>query len=292
MATLAFALVTSSWLLRQDWAFGAGASTRPITLLGSELETSRGYYYVALGSFVVVATLATIVRQSSIGRHLIAVRDNDNAARVFQIASRRTLLGTYALAGAIAGVGGSVLAFNNTFVSRAIFTPSASVDVVAIAVVGGLGELMGPLLGAAYLIGIPEFFDLELSALAGLNAAWLILILEQPRGLVGLFSSTKRHVIDAIARLHGVTVTDDIEPVATPATSALSLQPAVSTPSRPVRSAASRGHHTHPKLRRSDGSRQRYVQGCKGRDTRTHRSERGGKDDVVRGSSVASSSPT
>ncbi len=226
VATLAFALVTSSWLLRQDWAFGAGASTRPITLLGSELETSRGYYYVALGSFVVVATLATIVRQSSIGRHLIAVRDNDNAARVFQIASRRTLLGTYALAGAIAGVGGSVLAFNNTFVSRAIFTPSASVDVVAIAVVGGLGELMGPLLGAAYLIGIPEFFDLELSALAGLNAAWLILILEQPRGLVGLFSSTKRHVIDAIARLHGVTVTDDIEPVATPATSALSLQPA------------------------------------------------------------------
>ncbi|MCE2512006.1 MAG: ATP-binding cassette domain-containing protein, partial [Acidimicrobiia bacterium] len=204
VATLAFALATFSWLLRQDWAFGAGLSSRPVSVLGFELSDSRGFYYVALAVFLVVLAIAAVLRRSSFGRALVAVRDNEAAARVLQIAPWRLLVTAYAFAGFVAGAGGVVLAMNNTFVTRSIFSPGDSINVVAIAVIGGLSELTGPLLGAAYLIGIREFFDLELSALAGLNAAWLILILEQPRGMHGLLAGTRRNLIEVIARLHGI----------------------------------------------------------------------------------------
>ncbi|MCY4492462.1 MAG: branched-chain amino acid ABC transporter permease/ATP-binding protein [Acidimicrobiaceae bacterium] len=204
IATLAFALATFSWLLRQDWAFGVGLSSRPVSALGIDLGTSRRFYFAALLTFVMVLAIAHVLRRSSFGRSLIAVRDNAPAARVLQIAPRRLLLAAYGFSGFVAGIGGVVLAMSNTFVSRSIFTPSDSINVVSLAVIGGLSELTGPLLGAAYLIGIREFFDLELSALAGLNAAWLILILEQPRGLHGLLSTTRSNFIDQIARLHGI----------------------------------------------------------------------------------------
>ena len=204
IATLAFALATFSWLLRQDWAFGAGLSSRPASVFGIELNTSRAFYFVALAVFVAVLAVATVLRRSSFGRSLVAVRDNEAAARVLQIAPRRLLLQGYAFAGFVAGVGGVILAMSNTFVTRSIFTPSDSINVVSLAVIGGLSELTGPLFGAAYLIGVREFFDLELSALAGLNAAWLILILEQPRGIHGLLETTRRNLIDQIARLRGI----------------------------------------------------------------------------------------
>ena len=204
VATLGFALATFSWLLRQDWAFGAGLSSRPVSVLGIDLATSRGFYFVALAVFAAVLAIASVLRRSSFGRSLVAVRDNEAAARVLQIAPRRLLLEAYAFAGFVAGVGGVILGMSNTFVTRSIFTPSDSINVVSLAVIGGLSELTGPLLGAAYLIGGREFFDLELSALAGLNAAWLILILEQPRGIHGLLATTRRNLIDQIARLRGI----------------------------------------------------------------------------------------
>ncbi len=204
IATLAFALATFSWLLRQDWAFGVGLSSRPASVFGIDLTTSRAFYFVALAVFTGVLAIANVLRRSSFGRSLVAVRDNEAAARVLQIAPRRLLLQAYAFAGFVAGVGGVILAMSNTFVTRSIFTPSDSINVVSLAVIGGLSELTGPLIGAAYLIGIREFFDLELSALAGLNAAWLILILEQPRGFHGLLATTRRNLIDQIARLRGI----------------------------------------------------------------------------------------
>jgi len=220
IATLAFALATFSWLLRQDWALGsAGRSSRPISLLGIDLTTSKSYYYVALAAFVGVLALASLARASSFGQSLIAVRDNEDAARVFRISPRRSTLLAYAFSGFIAGLGGSVLAFGNSFVTRALFTPTDSINVVAVAVIGGLSQLSGPLLGAAYLVGITGFFELELAALAGLNAAWLILILEQPRGITGLLASTRNNLIDQIARWHGV------DPVVARADSALDDTP-------------------------------------------------------------------
>ena len=205
VATLAFTLLASGWLLRQDWAFGrTGVSSPPRQILGIELTTSRSYYYAALAAFVAAAVFAAALRGSRFGRRLRAVRDNEDAARALRIGATRVKLGAYAAAGMLAGLGGSVIAFASTQISAAQFTPRGSVDAVSIAVIGGLGGIVGSLLGALYLIGIPRLFELGLTPLAALNAAWLILILEQPRGLSALLAKVRDGYCDAAARLHGL----------------------------------------------------------------------------------------
>ena len=205
VATLAFALMASGWLLRQDWAFErTGVAAPPRQVLGVELTTSRSYYYVALVAFVIAATGATLVRRSRFGRQLRAVRDNEDAARALRIRATLIKLGSYVVAGMLAGLGGSVIAFASTQISAALFTPRGSVDAVSIAVIGGLGGFIGPLLGSLYLIGIPRLFELGLTPLAALNAGWLILILEQPRGLSALLTRVRDGYCDAVARLRGL----------------------------------------------------------------------------------------
>ena len=213
VATLAFTLMASGWLLRQDWAFGrTGVSAPPRWLLGLELTTSRSYYYAALAAFVVAAAAAGLVRRSGFGRRLRAVRDNEDAARALRTRATLVKLGSYASAGALAGLGGAVIAFASTQISAALFTPRGSVDAVSIAVIGGLGGVVGPLLGALYLIGIPRLFDLGLTPLAALNAGWLILILEQPRGLSALLVKVRDGYCGAVARRRGLAPESAGEP--------------------------------------------------------------------------------
>ena len=210
VATLAFTLMASGWLLRQDWAFDrTGVSAPPRRLLGLELTTSRSYYYAALAAFVVAAAAAALVRRSGFGRRLRAVRDNEDAARALRTRATLVKLGSYAMAGAMAGLGGAVIAFASTQISAALFTPRGSVDAVSIAVIGGLGGVVGPLLGALYLVGIPRLFDLGLTPLAALNAGWLILILEQPRGLSALLTKVRDGYCAAVARRAGLAVASD-----------------------------------------------------------------------------------
>ena len=216
VATLAFTLMASGWLLRQDWAFDrTGVSAPPRKLLGLELTTSRSYYYAALAAFVVAAAMAGLVRRSGFGRRLRAVRDNEDAARALRTRASAVKLGSYALAGALAGLGGAVIAFASTQISAALFTPRGSVDAVSIAVIGGLGGVVGPLLGALYLVGIPRLFDLGLTPLAALNAGWLILILEQPRGLSALLTKVRDGYCGAVARRRGLAPASG-EPVSGP----------------------------------------------------------------------------
>ena len=205
VATLAFTLMASGWLLRQDWAFGrTGVSTPPREVAGVVLTTSRSYYYVALVAFAVAAAGATALRRSRFGRQLRAVRDNEDAARALRTRATLVKLGSYLAAGMLAGLGGSVIGFASTQISAALFTPRGSVDAVSIAVIGGLGGFVAPLLGSLYLIGVPRLFELGLTPLAALNAGWLILILERPRGLSALFGQLRDGYYGAVARLHGV----------------------------------------------------------------------------------------
>jgi ABC-type branched-subunit amino acid transport system ATPase component/ABC-type branched-subunit amino acid transport system permease subunit len=233
VATLAFTLMASGWLLRQEWAFDrTGVSAPPRQVLGIELTTSRAYYYVALVAFVVALAVAALVRRSRFGSRLRAVRDNEDAARALRIPATRVKLGSYLVAGMLAGLGGSVIGFASTQISAALFTPRGSVDAVSVAVIGGLGGFLGPLLGSLYLIGIPRLFDLGLTPLAALNAGWLILILERPRGLSALLGRVRDGYYGAVARLAGLDP-PGAGPAGTPAEAAPVPQPA-----RPVAAPA------------------------------------------------------
>ncbi len=198
--TLAFALATNAWLLKQDWMLGSGVSpARPV--FGSvTVSTARGYYLVSLATFVVLALLVRNIRRGPFGRRLVAVRDNEDAARALRVRATRTKLAAYALAGVVAGVGGAVFGHANTQLSAAQFPLNASIDVVAVTVIGGLGALLGPVLGSIYLIGVPAVFDADTEALSVLSAAWLALIVLVPTGIVGLLQVPRERLLRWLGR--------------------------------------------------------------------------------------------
>src|SRR5207237_6835966 len=112
-----------------------------------------------------------------------AVRDNEDGARAFTIPATGVKLQAFVLSGVIAGVGGAV--YGHLLASQAAnaYPIDASVNAVAVAVVGGLGVLVGPILGSLYIIGLPRFLPLDNAGLAATAAGWLLLILRYPGGV-------------------------------------------------------------------------------------------------------------
>ncbi len=178
------------------------------------VETARGYYLVSLAGFVVLALLVRNLRRGPFGRRLVAVRDNEDAARALRVRATRTKLAAYALAGVVAAVGGAIFGHANTQLSAARFPLVASIDVVAVTVIGGLGSLLGPVLGSIYLIGIPAVFDADTEALSVLSAAWLALIVLVPAGMVGLLEVPRERLIRWLGRFADLEVDEHgrIEP--------------------------------------------------------------------------------
>ncbi len=203
VTTLGFA-ASMSWILQQDWAFGDGVQPGRPQIGDTVLSEARSYYYVVLAAFVVGLFLARNARDTGFGRILAATRDNEDAARAFTVPVTRMKLQAFAVAGMLAGLGGAAYGHLQAQLGGQFFPAGASVEVVALTVIGGIGTLAGPLLGALYIKGIPNFWDLDFAGLALLQLGWLGLILFYPSGLAGLARGRRDRLIGFLARRAGL----------------------------------------------------------------------------------------
>ena len=141
-------------------------------------------------TLVVVARL----RRSGIGRTTIAVRDNPDTAAGYSVAPARVKLRAFALAGGIAALGGAFLGalVTNVPLTDRFFTVESSLQLVSLAVIGGLGSVAGPVLGSLWVVGLPAFFpDNELVPLFTSSVGLLVLLLYFPGGLVQIAYSAR-----------------------------------------------------------------------------------------------------
>jgi ABC-type branched-subunit amino acid transport system ATPase component/branched-subunit amino acid ABC-type transport system permease component len=115
--------------------------------LGSIRHPTR-YGIAMLVMFVLAALVVANVRRGRSGRRLIAVRTNERAAAALGISVPVAKLFAFGLSAAIAAVGGIMLAFRLTSISYTSFTNSTSITFVGQALIGGIGYLVGPILGA------------------------------------------------------------------------------------------------------------------------------------------------
>ena len=191
VTTLSFALVVPSFILQQDWVLGSGKDPgRPI-LNGHALETGRSYYYVGLATLLVALLIARNVRAGGLGRRLVAVRDNEDAARAFTVPASVVKLQGFALAGFIAGIGGAMYGHSLSLIGATSFPTRASIDVVVMTVIGGIGLLYGPFLGAAVVQGA-TFLPLDSAGLAATAFGQLLIIMYLPGGGLGWSSPGPR----------------------------------------------------------------------------------------------------
>ncbi len=111
------------------------------------------YGLMALGCLVVVSLIVANLRRGRAGRRLIAVRTNERAAAALGISVQGAKLYAFAVAAAIAGLGGILLAFRTTSINFSEFNAFNSITMVAYAMIGGIGYLFGPVIGATLAPG-------------------------------------------------------------------------------------------------------------------------------------------
>src|SRR5207248_2145511 len=117
---------------------------------GVSLNDQRSFYYVVL-SLLVITVLAVVgMRRSRTGRALIACRDNEALAQSYGINLVRARLGAFAVSGFIAGFAGGLFAYAQHGVQAQNFTVTQGIQMFLIAVIGGMGSIAGPLIGAAF----------------------------------------------------------------------------------------------------------------------------------------------
>ncbi|MFI6503946.1 ATP-binding cassette domain-containing protein [Nonomuraea typhae] len=205
VTTLAFALAAPVWLLTQPWMLGEGLDPgKPSGWpFGGPLETGRDYYYFALALFVVALVLAWNIRRSGFSRLLVAIRDNEENARAFAVRASLVKLQGYLAGGFIAGIGGATYAHSLSSISAGSFPTSASIDVVVMTVLGGVSVLIGPVLGAIWVLGLP-LLDIGNIGLAATKFGALLLILWKAGGLIQVVAPIRDWIVRFIARRHGI----------------------------------------------------------------------------------------
>jgi ABC-type branched-subunit amino acid transport system ATPase component/ABC-type branched-subunit amino acid transport system permease subunit len=203
VATLAFAVASSSWLFSRSVFLNGGESvTMPRAVVGSfSLAPERTYYALCLAVLVVVIIVVSRIRRSGYGRSMIAVRDNERAAASVGLSPARIKLTAFAISGALAGLAGGLLAGLFVTFGPERFTATESLQVIAIAVIGGLASIPGTVLGALWVVGLPALFsDSSNVALLTSGAGVLVLLLFFPRGLVQVLYAARDALLARVAR--------------------------------------------------------------------------------------------
>ncbi len=159
-ATLGFN--TAVWLVlrNEEWltggTFGINNIARPA--LGSlALENNLSYYYLVLVVTVIVCAVLWLLLRGPWGKAFTALRDNPIRAESLGINIRRYTLLSFAIGASYAGIAGALFASLVQFIEPAPFTVAASIMMYLMVVVGGPGYFLGPLLGAAFGVVVPEW---------------------------------------------------------------------------------------------------------------------------------------
>jgi branched-chain amino acid transport system permease protein len=127
-------------------------------IFGLEISGNFGFYYLILGIAVVTIFVCYRVLYSRIGRAWIAIREDEMAARAMGIPTFKYKLLNIAFATFWAGVAGCYFAFLSSYVSADSFLLDEGFVILAMVLIGGSGSLVGPVVGAVFLVIIPEVF--------------------------------------------------------------------------------------------------------------------------------------
>ena len=154
------------------------------------------YYYVTLGFLVLAMAVTAWIERSAIGHRLIAIRENEDAAQALGINLMRYKLLATALSAFLAALGGTLYAHYVTFIDpNTLLNMNMALEITIYAIVGGIGTLFGPLLGAAFLVPVAELVRTTFGqSYAGVHlvvygAVLIAVILFAPDGFIGLVRS-------------------------------------------------------------------------------------------------------
>jgi branched-chain amino acid transport system permease protein len=200
LVTLAFAEVLR--ILANAAAFTGGAAGVLIKLdvrpENFQFASRGAFFWIALGLVGGVLVLTRWIERSRFGAQLVAVRENEAAAKALGVDTLRVKLGAITLSGAVTAAAGGLYAQYFLYVDANIaYGTWISVEAILAPIIGGLGTVFGPLVGAVALHGLGEITKLAAGTVPGIDlmvfgALLVVAVAFAPDGILGLARRLRR----------------------------------------------------------------------------------------------------
>jgi branched-chain amino acid transport system permease protein len=193
LVTLAFAEVFRIVALSVPFT-GAGVGLMlPLQSSAAAMQfgTRAGFVWLMLGLVALALCVSVWLRHSRFGAYLQAVRDNEDAARAIGVNPFQVKLLATVLSGGLMGAGGAFYVQVFQYIDPGIaYGPHTSVEALVGAIVGGMGTLWGPVVGALALHVLADLTRNLFGQLPGINmviygAVLMLIVMFLPRGIAG-----------------------------------------------------------------------------------------------------------
>ncbi|MEA2594707.1 MAG: branched-chain amino acid transport system permease protein livM [Thermomicrobiales bacterium] len=156
-------------------------------IFGRSIFSARDYYLLAGAVLVLCLVLNWRLQRSQLGRVWRSIREDEVAARSMGVGLAGYKSLAFAVGAFVAGLAGSLLAHQYSFISPEVFGFQISLLALTIVVLGGMSNNLGTILGAAILVGAPELFrPLEDYRILAYGLLLLVLVRFRPQGLLGI----------------------------------------------------------------------------------------------------------
>jgi branched-chain amino acid transport system permease protein len=201
LATLAFGevmrVIANVWAPLTGGPGGLSVPFKPPSVFGYSFKQLLPHAYIALAALIIVTVIFETIRRSAMGYRLCAIKENPAAAEVIGIDTTKVKLQAAVISGVLMAMLGTLYAQVAVFFDPdTVFSAATiSIRVALIAILGGVGTAVGPILGALFIIPVEELMnDLFSSGAAGLSQLifgiiLIAVILWRPRGFITVFDS-------------------------------------------------------------------------------------------------------
>jgi branched-chain amino acid transport system permease protein len=188
--TLSFSTLVFLILRNEEWltkgVYGISGIPRP-TLLGWSTKAPVDFYFFCLGVLGLVSAATWWLVRSPWGRAFTALRENAVRADSLGVDTRRYTLMAFAIGSALGGIAGVLYAPLVQFIEPTAFALNLSLTLLLMVIVGGSGYFLGPFLGAAVSVLLPEWLRFSEGLYLILYAIFVMVLMAFcPSGLLGL----------------------------------------------------------------------------------------------------------
>jgi branched-chain amino acid transport system permease protein len=173
MATLAFGQMAYVLVFDARWLGGddgmSGVARLDLSALGIDLQSSTAFAFFSLFCLTLTYAAAAWLLTSGFGRTLCGIRENEDRMRALGVTVWKFKSAAFGFSGLLAGLAGALSAQHTMFVSPELLTWTVSGEALVVVILGGLGTLAGPVVGAVSLVFLKHL-------ISGLTNYWHMII--------------------------------------------------------------------------------------------------------------------
>lgn len=166
-----------------------------------QFGSKAGFLYVAYIMLALITFGLYKIRRTKMGLYFVAVRENEDAARALGINTFKYKMIALIASAMLSAIGGTFYAQYYLYIDPTIaFGNTVSVSAITPCIIGGVGTVFGPIIGAAILEPVSEITNAALSNFVGMNMVvygliLVIVIMVMPKGVIGLVQQIRAKII-------------------------------------------------------------------------------------------------